>query len=154
MDLDKVKSDIDALLEKHKENWMNFIFMEDQEMCESFKDRQIYKAMYAMSVINATCYGVDDPEVFTQQEGYDFQFKWTFEDQYYLSLNLVVPWEGRMSWEINTFEEGDPDGPMQYGDWDYKRFHRADDKEVHDFAEKLKLAMETKNETRVAKETS
>lgn len=51
MDLNKVKADIDALLEKYKDNWMNFVFVEQPEMCKAFKEKQVYKAMLIMATI-------------------------------------------------------------------------------------------------------
>ncbi len=145
MKLTKVKADIDALLEKHKDNWMNFMFEDQPEMCKAFKDKQVYQAMQIMATINAKCHTVKNPEVSTRQEGWDLRFTWNFESQHYLSLAIIVPWEGQLHYEVNTFEEGDADGPMKYGDWQYKDFNRVDDQEVADFAESLKFATEKDN---------
>ena len=145
MDLNKIKADIDALLEEHKENWMNFMFEDQPEMCKAFKDKQVYQAMLIMATINARCHTTKNPEVSTKQEGWDLIFKWHYENQYYLSLSIMVPWEGNLYSEINTFEDGDPEGPMCYGGWNYKDFTRVDGQEVADFAESLKYATEKDN---------
>jgi len=154
MNLDKVKAEIDALLEKHKENWMNHVFDDNPEMCKAFKEQQVYKAMLIMATINIKTPNVKEPEVVTYQEGWDLRFTWTFENQYYLSLVLVVPWEGQLHYEVNTFEEGDPEGPMKYGEWVYKDFNRADGPEVSDFSEHIKGALEREPyATRTTKQT-
>jgi hypothetical protein len=140
VNLDKVKSDIDALLEKHKENWMNFVFDNDPEMCKAFKAQQVYKAMLIMATINARCHTTKNPVVSTAQEGWDLTFTWKYENQYYLHLAIMVPWEGNLTYELNTFEEGDADGPMKYGEWAYVDFTRADSREISDFAGHLKNA--------------
>jgi hypothetical protein len=145
LDLNKVKTDIDALLEKHKENWMNFVFDDDPEMCKAFKAQQVYKAMLIMATINIKNSTIKEPEVTTLQEGWDLRFTWKFVDQYYLSLTMIVPWEGGLHYEVNTFEEGDPDGPMKYGNWQYRDFNRVDGSEVSDFAYHLKSATEEDN---------
>lgn len=140
MDLDKVKYGIDALLEKHKENWMNHVFDEQPDMCKAFKEQQVYKAMLIMATINIKTPSIVEPEITTHQEGWDLRFTWRFTDQYYLSLAIVVPWEGQLYYEVNTFEEGDPDGPMKYGQWFYRDFNRVDGSEISDFAGHLKNA--------------
>lgn len=142
MDLNKIKSDIDALLEEHKENWMNFMFEDQPEMCKAFKDKQVYQAMLIMATINVRCHTTKNPVVSTMQECWDIIFTWHYENQYYLSLSIMVPWEGNLTYEVNTFEEGDADGPMKYGNWVYKDFTRADSQEVANFAEHLDNATE------------
>ena len=145
MNLNKVKSDIDVLLEKYKENWMNHVFDDDPEMCKAFKEQQIYKAMLVMATINTRNSTILEPKVTTRQEGWDLRFTWEFKNQYYLSLAIIVPWEGSWHYDINTFEEGDPDGPMKYGEWRYKDFNRVDGPEISDFAWHLKIATEKEN---------
>jgi len=152
MNLEQVKNDIDALLEEHKENWMNFVFQDNPEMCVAFKEKQVCQAMLIMSTINVDCHEVKNPVVVTYQEGWDLRFTCTYDNQYYLSLTMIVPWEGDIHYEINTFEEGDPDGPMRYGDWDYVKFSRVDDSEVIDFSECLKSATERDKDARRTRE--
>jgi len=137
-----VKSDIDALLKEYEENWMNFVFSDQPEICRAFKEKQVYQAMLIMATINAKCHITKNPVVSTKQEGWDLIFTWEYENQYYLHLAMIVPWEGNISYEINTFEEGDADGPMRYGDWAYTDFTRVDSQEVSDFAEHLNNATE------------
>ena len=74
MELSQVKSDIDALLEKHKENWMNHVFGDKPKVCKAFKDKQVAQAMLIMSTINVACPDVKNPEVSTHQEGWDLRF--------------------------------------------------------------------------------
>ena len=142
MNLDKVKSDIDALLKKHEENWMNHVFGDKPEVCKAFKDKQVAQAMLIMATMNVESHNIKEPEITTHQEGWDLRFTWRFSNQYYLSLTIVVPWEGQFHYEINTFDEDSPDGPMCYGDWKYKDFNRVDGPEVSDFSEHLKEATE------------
>ena len=142
MNLDKVKSDIDALLEEHKENWMNHVFDDNPEICLVFKEQQVYKAMLIMATINIRTPSIVEPELTTHQEGWDLRFTWRFTDQYYLSLAIIVPWEGQLHYEVNTFEEGDADGPMKFGEWEYRDFNRVDGSEISDFSEHLKSATE------------
>jgi hypothetical protein len=154
VDLNKVKADIDALLEKHKDNWMNHVFGDNPETCKAFKEQQVQKAMLIMATINIKTPSIVEPELTTHQEGWDLRFTWRFTDQYYLSLAIVVPWEGQLHYEVNTFEEGDPDGPMKFGDWQYKDFNRVDGSEISDFAEHLNSATERiTSETRNAGKT-
>ena len=154
MNLDKIKSGIDALLDKHKQNWMSHVFGEDPYTCKAFKEQQVYKAMLIMATINIKCPTLKEPEVKTFQEGWDLRFEWRFDNQYYIRLALMVPWEGKFHYEVNTFEEGDPEGPMCYGDWQYKDFKRVDGPEVNDFAEHLEGAIEREPyETRATTKT-
>lgn len=142
MNLEKIKSDIDAILKKHEENWMVHVFGYNPEMCVAFKEKQVCKAMYLMSIINARCGRLEEPEIDTYQEGWDLRFTWRFQNQYYLSLTIMVPWEGYLHYEVNTFEEGDHEEPTIYGNWEYKNFSRVDGSEVSDFIEHLKEAIE------------
>lgn len=140
MELSQIKSDIDALLEEHKENWMNHVFGSQPEVCKTFKEKQVCQAMLIMAIINVAEHKIKNPVVSTQQEGWDLRFTWKYENQYYLSLTMIIPWEGELRYEINTFEEGDPDGPMKYGQWDYEKFTKVEGIQVVEFAEDLENA--------------
>lgn len=154
MELSQIRSDIDALLEEHRENWMNFVFGDKPDLNMAMKEEQVCQAMLIMATINTSCLQAKNPKVSTHQEGWDLRFTWKYKDQYFLSLTMIVPWEGQLRCEINTFEEGDPDGPMRYGQWHYEEFTNVQSQEVRDFAESLKFATERDtNESRTGKET-
>jgi len=150
LELSQIKSDIDALLKEHEDSWMNFVFSDKPALNMAMKEEQICQAMLIMAIINRSCTNAKNPVVSTHQEGWDLQFTWKYNDQYYLSLTMIVPWEGNLSSEVNTFEEGDPDDPTWYGDWEYADFYKVQDQKVYDFAEKIKFATErdVENEAR------
>ena len=110
MNLNKIKKDIDALLEEYKDKWMNDHTFDKIETAIAFKEWQIYTAMYLLSYFNTSHIDLKDPIVSTKLIPEDLQgetliFTWEFDDNFYKKLKLIVPEEGDIYIETTNNEE-------------------------------------------------
>ena len=108
MDLEKIKKDIDKVVEDYRDNWNNhnkFPDDDDKRLATAFRNKQVYKCMYWLSCIDLCRNEIKNPVVspkqnrFTPAEfiGLGMSFTWEYgkpEDDNYAKVHLEVACEG------------------------------------------------------------
>lgn len=116
MNLNQIKKDIDKVVEDYQKNWLEGCFGLDPKVSESFREKQIYKAMYFLSVIKFCNPNIENPIVLPSKgegipkdlEGIGLVFVWEHnspEDENYFKGEMQIWDEGHDCISVNYMGE-------------------------------------------------